>query len=59
MSKMTATEAAAKLAELLNEIEAADIVVATSSKSDGIWVGQEFIMEPPSEDEPWEIRDRG
>lgn len=57
---MTEEEAGTKLATLLNEIEEAGIPVQIlSSSGDGYHLsvgdGDVYLMEPPSEGEPWEL----
>lgn len=57
---MTEEEAAAKLCELLNEIEEAGIAVQIQPGSSGeshlsVGDGGVHLLEPPSEDEPWEL----
>lgn len=56
---MTEEEAANKLCVLLNEIEGAghEVVWTSQSGVEGLQVGDgPFVAEPPSQDEPWEVR---
>jgi hypothetical protein len=60
---VTEEEAAERLCELLNEVEEAGIVVMLHPNIPGpghhISIGQggTYLAEPPSEDEPWEVRE--
>lgn len=58
---MNELEAAEKLGALLNEIEEAGIAVQIQPSNRGgyhlsVGDGGVHLMEPPCEDEPWEVR---
>ena len=52
---MTEQEAAAELCALLNKIEEAGYEVAAAIND--LWVGDTHVASPPSEGEPWEVRE--
>jgi len=56
---VTEKEAANRLCELLNEIEASGHAVQWSSRDgdEGLFIGDVHIAEPPCEGEPWEVRE--
>lgn len=54
---MTEQEAADRLCVLLNEIEEAGHAVQIQGETLTVGEGSVYLVEPPCEDEPWEVRE--